>query len=295
MNAEFRWNFEAHDAEDHYAFAETSFRVAEDTIRHLVSILPPKKKGEAVRVLDAGAGGGHHSWQLAKHGYWVVASELGAENLASADAFFHTGINFKRIITDCSIFPFADSSFDAVFCKELAHHLEDLRWLFAEFGRGTLVLVEPCHARRPLMHSKPDAAIEAGLTHQDYGLKDYLSALNKEGFRVSEFKSYRKLINPDKYCFLHAVDAALVKVFCLRSWGRWNMLKQWRTNLLGGTIALLAKREEKVVKGNVCDRAIEVLSANRLGDLREAIEKTRRSVPAFLSLLEKIHIEKDFG
>ena len=295
MDAEFRWNFEMHSVEEHLSYARGTFRMAEEAIRRLATVLRPP-----ARVLDVGAGCGYHSWQLAKHGYQAVASELEPEGLAYGDACFQSGVRFERIVTDCSLLPLADGSFDAVFCKELAHHVEDLPGLFRELRRvlktnGILVLIEPCSPRRPGFQLPPDPAREAGLTHQDYGFYDYAGALEKEGFRIVEFRPYRDPVNPGRSRILHFVDAAFVRLFGLQGWSGWRALKKWRTQMLGGEVSLLARKSKAVAPGAARDREVEVLSPTRLEDYREAIDRMRQNVPAFLEMLEEVSAEREIG
>lgn len=290
--AERRWNFEMHTPDDHYEFAETSSRMGEDAVRQLARLLPPHDRW----VLDVGAGSGYQSWQLAKHGYGVIASELGVEYLGTADALFQPGVAFERVITDCSLLPFESRSFDAVFCKELAHHLEDLPGLLSEFARvlkpkGFLMLLEPCCAQRPSRSAEVDPAVAAGLSHHEYSLCDYLDALEHADFSMLCCRSFRKPINPNKHPLLSLIDRTLIKVFGLASWGGWPWLKRRRAHLLGGSVALLAQKGDRPVAGAVASREIKPLTTKRLEDLQDLIGEARGAAPRFLRLLQAIHVE----
>jgi len=295
MDAEYRWNFEMHGLDEHLAYAPISFRMAEDAIRQLATVLAP-----AAMVLDVGAGCGYHTWQLIRHGYRAIAAELASEFLAYGDAVMEPDVSFVRLVTDCSLLPVADGSVDAVFCKELAHHVEDLAALFAEFRRvlkagGVLALVEPCWAKYPGARAIPDSAAEAGLTHQSYGFGDYLRSLADAGFNLVRFRSYRDLVAPFRSRMGQTADNALAKMFGLRGWAGWRWLKSLRTRMLGGEVAVLARKTAAPVREVVRDRAIEILSPKRLEDLREAIEQKRREVPAFMKILREVRSEKDAG
>ena len=290
MKAEFKWNFELHSIDDHYQYAERSFRVAQDVI------LKMKRKISNGKILDAGAGTGCHSWQLCKHGYEVLAAELTPEMLATGDCYYDSEIYFERTITDCTILPLANSTFDAVFCKELAHHVEVLQELFLEFRRvlqpgGFLILIEPVRSGRPKFRSKTDAAKEAGLTHQDYTINDYLRALRQSGFVVSELKHYRRPINK-KYGVLHNIDSFVQRTFRLDCLTGPSLAKQFRAWLLGGEVALLA---EAIGSGPFCshDRKIEKLEPTRLDVevTHQAINAMRLKQGKLLPLLKQVHGE----
>lgn len=291
MNAEFRWNFEMHGLDEHMAYAPTSFRMGLEAIRQLAALIPAQGM-----VLDVGAGCGYHAWQLAKHGYHAAAAELSPELLAYGDACFQPGVTFERIVTDCSLLPLADQSFDAVFCKETAHHIEDLPEVLGEFSRvlkpgGVLVLVEPCRPRRPGVKGWGDRARAAGLTHQDYGFRDYLRAVQRAGFRVVRLKSHRPPLPPARFHLLRVLDAVLAMCFRLDGWGGWQRLKRLRAHWLGGEVTLLARKHSAPLNGHVSVREVEIVPVARLEQLREAIETKRREVPGFLRIIEAVHRE----
>lgn len=78
-----------------------------------------------LKVLDLGSGWGcFQSWQFAKYGFDVVAVELCPEFVFASDKIAGDA-GFERIIADCSVLPFKDSSFDILLLKELIHHVSD--------------------------------------------------------------------------------------------------------------------------------------------------------------------------
>jgi SAM-dependent methyltransferase len=215
--------------------------------------------------------------------------------LATADSYYSGGVYFERMVVDCTVLPLAESIFDAVFCKELAHHVEDLPELFIEFHRvlkadGTLVLIEPTAPRRPGMRSMPDVGREAGLTHQDYSVKDYLSALRIAGFHVSRLRHHRRLINK-KYPILRCMDVLSTRALGLNRWNGLNFAKRLRAWLLGGEVVLLARRNELTLP-YAGYRSVVELSAERLDAAHAEIAAMRSQETAFLPLLEQIQIEK---
>lgn len=295
MDAEYRWNFEMHGLDEHLAYAPISFRMAEDAIRQLATVLSP-----GAMVLDVGAGCGYHTWQLIKHGFRAIAAEMAPEFLAYGDVVMEPGVWFERLVSDCSLLPLADGSVDAVFCKELAHHVEDLPALVAEFRRvlkaaGVLAVVEPCWARYLGAQAILDSAAEAGLTHQPYGFGDYQRALADAGFRLLRFRTYRERVAPFMSRVARVSNNVLARVFGLKGWAGWRWLKSLQARRLGGEVAVLACKTAAPVAEVVRDRAIEVLSPKRLEDLREAIEQKRREVPAFMKILREVYSGKDAG
>lgn len=289
MDGEFQWNLVEHGYKDHLRFAQWSFRVAEDAIRVLKQILPFGV------ILDAGAGNGCHSWQLCRHGYNVIAAEITPELLATGELYCKKEIYFEKLVTDCTFLPLADSCIDAIFCKELAHHLEDLNSLFSEFHRilkpnGILVLIEPM---RKVINFRPasDPAREMGLTHQNYGIQDYFLSLARNDFYVFTFKHYRYSINK-VYSIFNLIYKLLVHLIKSNKWGNLNILKCFCASLVGGTVALLAKRGENrfLVLG---EREIIPISIQRIQKAGNQIAKAKLQQARFLSLLEKVHSESE--
>ncbi len=289
MDAEVQWNFSLHQFNDHYAYAQRSFRIAQDAIAQL------KKRLDSGRVLDAGAGSGCHSWQLCRNGFEVLAAELTPELLATASGYFYDSrVHFQRFVADCTVLPLGESTFDAVFCKELAHHVERLKELFVEFHRvlkagGFLVLAEPMQPRCPGAHSTPDAAKRVGLTHQDYNLDDYLTALRDAGFHVEALRHVREPIN-SKYPLLHQLDSVGTHLLALNSWHGLGCGKRLRARLLGGEVVLLAKRTESNAS-YPAHRLVKAVSADRLDNARNVIAEGEAQNVRFLPLLEKILAE----
>jgi ubiquinone/menaquinone biosynthesis C-methylase UbiE len=81
------------------------------------------------RVIDLGCGGGHVSYAVAPHAESVVAYDLSAEMLAAvaAEAGRRGLGNITTAQGPAEALPFANASFDAVFCRYTAHHWPDVR------------------------------------------------------------------------------------------------------------------------------------------------------------------------
>ena len=135
MNGENEWVFNANELQVHVDFARKSSQAGERTIRKLNDRTKKERIQRKLRVLDVGAGWGcFQSWQFAKHAFEVVAAELCPEFILASD-YVVKKCFFERIVTDCTILPFSDCSFDIVFCKELIHHVGNPMELLNEMWR----------------------------------------------------------------------------------------------------------------------------------------------------------------
>jgi SAM-dependent methyltransferase/uncharacterized protein YbaR (Trm112 family) len=78
------------------------------------------------RILDIGANTCWASAAFARAGLWTVALDISMtemQGLRTADWWFEDqGIYFERVLAQMGSLPFADSSFDWVFCCEVLHH-----------------------------------------------------------------------------------------------------------------------------------------------------------------------------
>lgn len=98
-------------------------------------------------LLELGAGNGFFSLSLSAECN-VHATDISPERLAK-----HPFLPSRKTAADANMLPFADHSFDIVFCANLLHHVEDPVRVVAEMRRVAkrwVVLVEP-NARNPLM------------------------------------------------------------------------------------------------------------------------------------------------
>lgn len=81
------------------------------------------------RAIDLGCGGGHVSYAVAPHMASVVAYDLSAHMVAAvAKEAARRGLaNVETAQGPAEALPFADASFDAVFCRYTTHHWPDVR------------------------------------------------------------------------------------------------------------------------------------------------------------------------
>lgn len=86
--------------------------------------------------LELGAGSGWVSWLFAEAGFDTWICDFEANSLSLGWNFRHPHLGpGKRIVSDVTLLPFADATFDLVICKEIVHHVEDKRRLLAEANR----------------------------------------------------------------------------------------------------------------------------------------------------------------
>ena len=117
-------------------------------LRTMVQSLPGTNRPETFQVLDAGCGDGEFVAFLRELGFRVAGIELSAAAVEQAgrrwpDADIRVGSLEERL-------PFADESFDAIWCTEVLEHLFDVHGTLSEFNRilkkeGALLLTTPYH------------------------------------------------------------------------------------------------------------------------------------------------------
>jgi len=115
----------------------------EDWHREMMSYMP----AEARRVLDLGCGTGFFLAELEHQRPGAVGLDISHEMLQVSEQY----VPGARVITaDAETLPFADRSFDTIFCKGCLHHTRD-HIAFLENCRralapdGIFVLSEPCN------------------------------------------------------------------------------------------------------------------------------------------------------
>jgi 2-polyprenyl-6-hydroxyphenyl methylase/3-demethylubiquinone-9 3-methyltransferase len=117
---------------------------------HLLSALNPARFGymrrvltedlhldpRGLRALDVGCGGGLLAEEFARLGCLVVGVDPSEESLAAARAHAAAqglAIDYRRAAGEA--LPFADASFDLVYCCDVLEHVTDLRRVIAETAR----------------------------------------------------------------------------------------------------------------------------------------------------------------
>ncbi|HUA74898.1 MAG TPA: methyltransferase domain-containing protein [Solirubrobacteraceae bacterium] len=147
------------------------------------------------RILDVGANTCWASAKFARADLYTVALDISMtemQGLRTADWWFEeTGTYFERVLGQMSELPFADGSFDWVFCCEVLHHndrpgmaaaLREIHRVLRPGGR-LLVVNEPL--RWPTDLKRDHAAQFEGNEHV-YFLAEYLRNVWLAGFRRFE-------------------------------------------------------------------------------------------------------------
>lgn len=87
-------------------------------------------------LLDVGCGAGHHSKDLSALGYDVTGIDISFNGLNQARKVSQAaGQNIDFTMGDIENLPFADKSFDVVFCSLILHHFPDRSRLLSEINR----------------------------------------------------------------------------------------------------------------------------------------------------------------
>ncbi|GLX01760.1 class I SAM-dependent methyltransferase [Microtetraspora sp. NBRC 16547] len=90
--------------------------------------------GPGDRVLDLGAGGGRHAFEVLRRGADVVAFDMDAAELEGVAAMFAAmdkegqippGASGETVVGDALAMPFPDASFDRVIAAEVLEHIPD--------------------------------------------------------------------------------------------------------------------------------------------------------------------------
>ncbi len=295
--AEDRWHFRLKQDDEHVRFAEASFRIGERIIRRLERLVPPPG---ARRVLDLGAGAGPFSWALARRGYRVLSSDISLANMLVAAGYVKRGAFFGRLVSDSGLLPFEGGFFDAIFSKELMHHVPHLSRVFEECGRvltpgGLLVLHDPMW---PLWHPvREDAASAQGIHHVYRHALGHLQALRRAGFHLCDVLDHRGTINPRRSRLLAALDRWLVELLGLHSWGGPLVLKLVRSTLLGGSVTTFAvwRGTRMGARGGTSAlRSVVPIDPSVTDDEEVAVKRaTQELVPRLVNLFQEVLKESD--
>lgn len=186
IKAENEWIFNANDLQEHQHFAKVSSKKGDALIEYIESFDENSHKRK--KVLDIGSSWGcFQAWQFAKRDYSVTATELCPEFIFASDKIAKE-CYFERVITDCTVLPFKDQSFDIIFCKETLHHINDPSSLLDEMWRvcspnGLIVIKEPCvSSLLKLIIAKVNRAGKIGITHHFRVPKEYIELIRNITF-----------------------------------------------------------------------------------------------------------------
>lgn len=160
---------------------------------HAVRKLLQGRKGTA---LDVGAGRGISSYALARDGWAVSALEPDPSNTVGAGAIRQLGVAANLPITTVvewgERIPFADDSFDLVYCRAVLHHARNLNDLCGEGARvlrpGGMFLATREHViseksdLETFLNSHPLHTLYGG--EHAYLLSEYTEAIKQSGLTL---------------------------------------------------------------------------------------------------------------
>jgi SAM-dependent methyltransferase len=153
-------------------------------------------------VLEIGAGRGISSYAFARDGWHITALEPDPSYIIGAGAIRELATEERldiKVVEDWGeVIPFQDSSFDLTFCRQVLHHVPDIRKFCSELSRilrpgGTFIAV-----REHVISRREDLKefLENHSLHKLYGgenaflLKEYVDAIESAGIKL------RHVLNP---------------------------------------------------------------------------------------------------
>lgn len=175
----------------------------------VVKLLGLNKPSRKLKILDIGCGNGIASYAFASLGHNVSAVDpdisedvgLGA-TVKLASLVSHGSITAFQSFAES--LPFPDSTFDIVYARQALHHFSDLCKGLAECSRVLKFKGLFLSAREHVVNNEQqlNTFLESHILHKlhggenAYSLEDYISALEKAGFRVDKcFAPFDTVIN----------------------------------------------------------------------------------------------------
>lgn len=175
------------------AAAERYYRSSEwQAVQESLSAMPKGK------VLDIGAGRGGASYGLAKDGWSVTALEPDPSAIIGAGAIralaAESQLDIKVVEEWGERLPFADASFELVFCRQVLHHAADIGRFCREVSRvlkhgGRFMAIREHVISR---YGDLETFRDNHPLHQLYGgenaffLREYLGAIKSAGIRIQQ-------------------------------------------------------------------------------------------------------------
>jgi ubiquinone/menaquinone biosynthesis C-methylase UbiE len=180
----------------------------------LAMVVEIAKENQNGEVLDIATGGGHVANALAPHFESVVALDLTPEMLETAKKFItsngHTNVSYVQ--GDALKLPFPDQSFGTVTCRIAPHHFPNINLFIKEVYRvlkdnGLFILVDNVAPELDeydyfynIIEKKRDPSHVRA-----YKKTEWISNIEKEGFTIQTFSTFKKKFNFDVWCEMMAV------------------------------------------------------------------------------------------
>lgn len=228
MEGEYRWVYETHSQEEHLEYLRNYASIMNRGIKNIM------KQRRGALVLDLGAGCCESSYLFTKYGAEVVSIDIMPEFIRCGGAFIDQDYYFERLVGDVEILPFANSSFDIIFCKEILHHVSDLKGVIKEIARllklgGTCIIWEPV---KGILRKKDVTLKKSSLSHHEYSFFYFQKSFKK----YFNLKQWRPLLEQMKVKNLVYLPKYLLPLY---------------TILMGGGVSfelLLENKKEEVTR-----------------------------------------------
>jgi SAM-dependent methyltransferase len=152
------------------------------------------------RAIDLGCGGGHVSYAVAPHMASVTAYDLSADMVAAVgkEAAKRGLGNVETAQGPAEALPFADASFDAVFCRYTAHHWPDVRRGLREARRvlkpgGIAVFADIVAPELPVLDTflQTFEMLRDPSHVRDYSVSEWVEFATQAGFVVTGVTRHR--------------------------------------------------------------------------------------------------------
>jgi len=172
-------------------YVESPVHATGDDLKQIAGIA---KRFAGKRVIDLGCGGGHVSYAVAPHVGSVVAYDLSTEMLSAvaAEATKRGLGNVETAQGPAEVLPFADASFDAVFCRYTTHHWPDVRRGLREARRvlkagGVAVFEDIVAPEQPVFDTfLQTLEMMRDPSHvRDYSMSEWVEITTQAGFMVT--------------------------------------------------------------------------------------------------------------
>jgi 2-polyprenyl-3-methyl-5-hydroxy-6-metoxy-1,4-benzoquinol methylase len=217
-------------------------------------IVEMMKKMPKGKVLDFPAGTGRLSWMLHNDGFKVMSADISTEGFRNPEIpIFKGDLDGK--------FPFADASFDYVFCIEGPEHVENIYHTFREFSRvltkgGLFTMSYPNYSNiesrmrnifygilEPVEpHNEKDSKNNGHINRPPYALLKM--ALNYAGFEIETIQNEKF-----KYNQLLLLPVSLIIFLMTKIKGERGKRKYWLDEsnswkiLMGGNSLIISARK----------------------------------------------------